>query len=593
MEKKVLKDIIICAIVSLGLSVSYDTALKSLGMNNFTSPGDVIWLIFAISFYIIIQYYRKNVNTNKRLQIVTTIVSLIIALLFTIGQMFTDYLLSGDNGSKKLIIYAIIKFFLYTIINKYLISIAYSFIEKWKIQRKNKKNNLFVYNKKNFIILTIIIFISYIPWFLNYFPGICSPDSLNQMMQIIGVYPFTGHHPITHTAVIWLCLKIGRLISDYNAGIAIYSILQMLCCAMTFAYTVLYLDKKKVAGLIQFILLLFFMFCPIIGNYSIVMWKDIPFALCILISTTYIVDLFTEDDFSKNKRNYFLLGLFLLLDCLFRKNGLYCIILLFVVMLFIKIENKKIVLISIVMPIIITCLFTWPISTALDIKPGDDKEAYTVIMQQFAAVRKYHSDKLTAKEKKELDSFFIDQTYIELYYPVFADPVKRVFSEKYSDEHRIKMIKTYLKYMLKYPKTTIKAFIAGNYGYYYPNLVGWEVYNKIDSAPQLQIKQTPIVRISIINKLNELLNNHNIPIIGVLCSCGLYALLLVFVIGYMMYKKLYKLLPSTILVIGVELTAMLSPVFCERRYVYSVYLVVPLLLALCFSYNLNHKSNKK
>ena len=155
------------------------------------------------------------------------------------------------------------------------------------------------------------------------------------------------------------------------------------------------------------------------------------------------------------------------------------------------------------------------------------------------------------------------------------------------------MIKTYLKYMLKYPKTTIKAFIAGNYGYYYPNLVGWEVYNKIDSAPQLQIKQTPIVRISIINKLNELLNNHNIPIIGVLCSCGLYALLLVFVIGYMMYKKLYKLLPSTILVIGVELTAMLSPVFCERRYVYSVYLVVPLLLALCFSYNLNHKSNKK
>lgn len=587
MNKNVIKDVIISFLVSIILSLSYNISLNTIEMKNLTYTSNVIWVIFAIAFYIVIQFYRKNIKSTKRLTILSTIVSIVIAGLFTIGQLFTDYTFQNADFTLKLFEFITLKFILYFVINKYLISIAYYEMENRKEENNDKKS--IKYNKKNFLIITLIIFLAYIPWLLNYYPGICSLDSLSQMLQATGFRQLSSHHPVIHTMIIKICLAIGKLINNYNTGIAIYSILQMICSAMTFSYVVLYLGKKKVSKTVQIILLLFFMFCPIIANFTITMWKDIPFALCILITTTYIIDMFTEKDFFDKKKNYILLSIFLLLDCLFRKNGLYCVALLLVVMMFIKIKNKRIVLLTILIPIIISVILTGPIYNILKIQPGDTKEAYSVFMQQFAAIRQYNSSQLTNKEKKELDRFFIDKSYIKLYDPVFADPVKRVFSEEYIKKNKAKMIKTYLKYSIKFPKTTIKAFISGNYGYFYPNIIGWEVYNRIDSRPELNIKQTPIVKLPFITRQNELLNTHNITIIGTLCSCGIYALLLIFVIGYYIYKKQLKMLPSTILIIGVELTAMLSPVFCERRYVYSIFLVTPLLLALCFSKNINKK----
>ena len=86
MNKNVIKDVIISFLVSIILSLSYNISLNTIEMKNLTYTSNVIWVIFAIAFYIVIQFYRKNIKSTKRLTILSTIVSIVIAGLFTIGQ---------------------------------------------------------------------------------------------------------------------------------------------------------------------------------------------------------------------------------------------------------------------------------------------------------------------------------------------------------------------------------------------------------------------------------------------------------------------------------------------------------------------------
>ena len=54
-----------------------------------------------------------------------------------------------------------------------------------------------------------------LPYFLYEYPGIISPDGVNQIMQIVGVSPWSNHHPVAHTLVISLFYHLGSSFSVY------------------------------------------------------------------------------------------------------------------------------------------------------------------------------------------------------------------------------------------------------------------------------------------------------------------------------------------------------------------------------------------
>lgn len=568
-------------------SISYNSEV--IKFNYFMNSGNWEWFAFFIFFILIFKVLDKIYD--KRLFIFSSITGIILSICNSIGYAFTYYVLYDINITTKLFIYLFIKFVLNTFVLTVITIFIYYFIDhiNYTKEKNCKLNYLFKYTIKHYFIIAFIIFLAYIPWFLNYFPGICSSDSTNQMLQMVdNNTTLSNHHPIFHTLIIGLCLKIGNVIFGSNqAGVAIYSILQMICCSLAFSAVVFYCEKKKVPLIIRKILLLFFMFCPIIASYSITMWKDIPFALSITITTMLLIDACTNSkEFFLKRKNIFLLLLFFLLDILFRKNGLYCVLFVGIIYLFVlEKKYKKKFSVALIIPIILYFVISGPVFSFFNIKEGETKEALSIPMQQFARISKYHSKELKIDEKKELDSFFLDNSYTEKYDPTFADPVKRVFNEKYMKKNKGKLLSLYFKYLLKYPIDTIKSFISGSYGYYYPNLVGWEVFNTIYSdnyTKILNIKQTPIHKFWIINKLEVFLNSHNIPLLSMFTSCGFYFWLLIVSFIYLLYKKRYKIIPSIFILFGVWGTALMSPVFCERRYVYSLFIVVPLLFAICF-----------
>ena len=57
----------------------------------------------------------------------------------------------------------------------------------------------------------IIIVLCRLPWLLYSYPGILTPDSINQFEQVLGMVPFSNHHPWVHTMTISFWYHLGSL----------------------------------------------------------------------------------------------------------------------------------------------------------------------------------------------------------------------------------------------------------------------------------------------------------------------------------------------------------------------------------------------
>ncbi len=93
------------------------------------------------------------------------------------------------------------------------------------------------------------------------------------------------------------------------------------------------------------------------------------------------------------------------------------------------------------------------------------------------------------------------------------------------------------------------------------------------------IKESPIINSKIIDKLmnDEFINK--IPIINLLFSIGFVFWIILTCLTYLIYKKKYNLIILFCPVLFVWLTSIASPVFGEFRYVYSMFVTLPILIA--------------
>lgn len=454
--------------------------------------------------------------------------------------------------------------------------------------RNIKEYKFFTSNKKSFFIVGGIIFLAYIPYLLNYYPGNVLIDSVVQILQGVGAISLTNHHPVLHTLIISICMNIGQVIfNSYQTGAFIYTVIQTIMTSLIFSFSIYYMARKNVPVFIRVLAMLFYMFCPTICFYTITMYKDIPFALTMLLTTIGLTEISTNtENFFKSKKRMALFAIILLLTMLFRNNGIYAIILTFPIVLIALRKYYKQILIIFLVPIILYKIITGPLYSALDIEQGSTREALSVPIQQFARLMVYKSDELTDEQKNKIRQYLPIENFEELYQPGFADPVKSHFSEEGFEKDKIGLIKLYVELAIQFPMETIKSFVKGSFGYYYPNTVGWGIYTGVNTEQfgiyeQYKFEAKPIVKIEILDKLNEFVNTRNLPIISMILSIGFLFWIVLACITYLIYQKKYKNILIFLPVLFIWLTTLASPVFCEPRYVYSIFTCLPLFIGIC------------
>lgn len=586
--KNLLKKVKPIAIIILSIFVTFAMNMnmdKNTAIRYSFTGNSVFWIIFFILTYWLFKEIAKS--TNKRLKICSMLLAILLAAFEIVGNTVDNFSdLSGIIESQITIIKSAIKWFGYSILFYGVIANIFKKLEEKDFSKGTTK--WFTNNKRTFFWVWGLIFISWIPYFLNYYPGVITADSMGQICQSLGIYNLTNHHPVFHTFFISIFMNIGKAFGNYNLGVAIYSLVQMLVASSIFSFTIYYMSKRKVDIKFRILTLLFYAFYPVNGIYSITMWKDIPFAIAMLIFTIMMTEIaINKDYFMKSKGKNVLFIISMILVILFRNNGLYVAILTIpCLFIFARKYYKKLIIISCIV-LAVYAIWKGPVFSIFNIQNGSSREALSIPLQQFARITKYHGDTLTEDERWRIYKYLPTNDLADVYTPRISDPVKNNFSNEAFAEDKIGFVKLYLKLALKYPRATIEAFLCNNYGYWYPEAIHWVVGREIFETAQekelaLNLKATPIADLESVEKWDELLDRRDLPINSMLYSIGFVFWLVLISLVYTIYKKQYNLLIIYIPIAILWLTTIASPVFGEFRYIYSMFTCLPLLLGIHF-----------
>ena len=99
-----------------------------------------------------------------------------------------------------------------------------------------KEWKLFTNNKKSLFVVALLFFISYLPYFLYYFPGNINTDNIGSLYQITGIKPYSNMQPIVYTLIYGGLWNLGKMIfGTSTAGVATYTVFQMLYTSIVFS----------------------------------------------------------------------------------------------------------------------------------------------------------------------------------------------------------------------------------------------------------------------------------------------------------------------------------------------------------------------
>ena len=561
--------------ISLNMSMSsYLTFYESI-----QSDGIASLIMFFLFCFIIPKVLQIR---EKRLIICVSVVSFLLSSFQVIGFSIDTYTsLVAVIGDGTAIIKNIFKFFGYFIAFYSLIILLFNYLNNRVKKDREKDFVFFTNNKRSFFIVMAIILLAWLPYFLIYFPGNVTPDSIDQILQATGYWTVNNHHPVFHTFFIMLAMNIGRAIQNYHLGVAIYSFSQMIVMAAIFSYCVYFMAKKKVALNFRVITLMFFALYPVHAIYSITMWKDIPFGVFMLLFTICLTKIVTDtDSFLSSKENILLFILLTVSMLLLRNNALHALI---IALPFVLYLNKKYLkkLVTIFLVIFIThWIITGPIYSSMNIRSGSIREALSIPMQQFARVVRDKYQYLSDSDLEKIHRFLPVENLGQLYNPRLSDPVKDHFSDEAFNENRLEFIGMWGRLFFRFPGVYVESFLSNSYGYWFPETRYWVVARGIFHDDILQLEQTSIIDGELFRRIDSQIDERSIAVVELLFSIGFIFWIILVMFVYIVYKRRHDLMVIYIPLLALWFTTLAGPVHAEYRYLYALVTCLPLLIVI-------------
>lgn len=556
------------------------------------SPVSV--LIFIMFLYIFSGL--NNESTESRIETKDPFISAVLALLlctFTVAAKY-EVILGGLTSTLfcgMVLLFTWFGFFL-----------IYFYLSIWLLQAVSRLP--VTGSTYSSAWLSVITFFScmfcWLFYFLHEYPGIMTPDSINQYAQVIGAYELSNHHAIVHTALIGLFYNIGLSITgNTHFGLALYTLAQMAFMALAAAYVVRTMQKANIITPVMVIVILFYALMPYNGIYAVTIWKDIPFAGCVTIFSAALMRFLLRGNASVSTEHiekfrlieyfsvvlpYVLSGIML---CLLRTNGWYAFLasLPFILLIYRKSWRS---MLPIHAAILLVVLFVkYPVMQVYDIKQADFAESLSVPVQQIARViaRSEH----LSEEQLTFAENIMDVTKVaEVYQPEVSDNIKNLIRENgidYLETHKGEFFKNWFSIGLSHPKTYFDAFAAQTVGFWYPD-ISYEVGLADGIYPNdFGLYWQPILRGSAVIKIREILFKLQelIPLYGAFWSIGamFWVLLVTIALSVRNAKAANVLIGLPILFLMLTLI-IATPVATEFRYAYALFYGMPIFFAAPF-----------
>ena len=439
---------------------------------------------------------------------------------------------------------------------------------------------------------SVLIFVMYLPVFLAVYPGFFVYDAQDELMQVV-TRSFSTHHPLVHVLMLGGIIQaVYKLTGSYNAGIACYTVFQMLVMAGIFGWCIRKLEKWGVGKGYRILTTLYFGLCPVLVMFSLCSAKDGLFAGMLLIMTILLTELFkAPEEFWKQKGKLLLLLAASLGMMLLRHNGFYAFAVFSVLtVIYLKKDRKKAAL-----------YFGGILATYLVVSAGltgilradasENQEMLTVPISQMARVYQNRKEELPPEEK-ELLYQYLPQEALEHYTPKVSDGVKVHFNNQAYEADRGSFLKLWLKWGTENPFTYLNAWFMTSYGFWYPDTVidvyrGNTVftYTYEDSSYFGYEVEQPGTRQSKLPWLSEIYRRmsleifqQRIPVVSMLFSPGFLFWMSAFILCFWGYHGRWKKVMALMPVMLCWLTVLLGPTYLTRYVVY-LWAVLPVILA--------------
>lgn len=313
-------------------------------------------------------------------------------------------------------------------------------------------------NRRLWLLVSLIILVSWIPTLLAYYPAIFSYDAEAQLYQVIS-RNYSTHHPLIHTLFMGACMKLGFTDHGIGPGMTIYACVQMIIMAAILGWTAAELDRIRVHRGVIIGYLVWVMFMPVNSILAISTTKDVVFAGLVVLYVLLLRRVLLGEGWIK----VFLASVAMLL---LRNNAQYALILTTVIILICWLATRKAKLLKIVLVyagvIIVAGVIGFGLKAITHAESGSPREALSIPIQQMARVKNLYGDILDSEDKVAVDALIDDEAAAK-YDAHLADPVK----ERISMKQPALFVKTWIKLGLKYPGTYIDAWLYTTEGAWY------------------------------------------------------------------------------------------------------------------------------
>lgn len=328
----------------------------------------------------------------------------------------------------------------------------------------------------------LVIFLLYLPFFLRYCPGLFFGDTFSSFAQIMGWNPLSNHHPVAFTLMMGACIKVAGLFGfGPSAGVALLTVLQMVCIAGTFGYLSIWVTSRLgVSSRWSWLPVVLFGLSRYCALYSVALWKDPLFSCCLVLMVTMLADVVMGKDFRSGAFRLLVFGALALGVMLLRNNGLYICAALFVVLAIVvalgrlgciaPMKSASRLALSLGFALVTCLVITGPVYSALGVVPSEDVESVGIPLAQMARVAALDGD-MSESDRSYMNELLPLDRYKEVYHPSIIDPLK--WNEDFNAERLKDEFWTHWASMLsRNPSIYFEAWELQTFGFWAPNVKG-------------------------------------------------------------------------------------------------------------------------
>lgn len=485
----------------------------------------------------------------------------------------------------------------------HIISIFLSFVWialEWIDSREDNPTSFSVtslFFKKPLLIFFIIL-LCYLPVYLSCFPGVFGYDAEYELLQATKMY--SSEFPMLHTIIYnGMLLASNRIFGNYNFGLFLYIVCQMLMLDLLYTLLIVKLCERKIKSSVVILVLLYCALCPVIHMLVVHSVRDVFFGVLIGY-TIYFVFIYKSEK-SKLLKNYFkttLFGIIVSLTLLSRINFSFIyIFVLIIISLIVYVINKKIDKFGAIVlscSIVISYILIGSMLTFI-CRPYDKKMNYTSMSLMSQCLARTYIDyqhSWSNLDKQEMSKYIDLQNIQNEYLPEMADKTR--FKLLVSKDNFFDFVKFWIKLGLKYPGSYFDAIMINSRSAWFPpsipkgyNQAGYQFYDGYDKSYFRLLNDSdkhinkgnylPFV-FDFYNNLGLNISYERIPIVSMIFSIGANVWVLLNGVFYLLYRKKHNLLFPLIILLVYTMIFAFAPLIL-LRYFSALFIAMPFIIS--------------